>query len=83
MEASRERAEPDHPAPAAVQVLERSVDGVGDDLAEGDHDDVDDDHAAAQARRGELLDVQRRDASGDADANADEEAATDLFRAVR
>lgn len=33
------------------------TDGVGNDLASGDHNDVENDHTATETRGGQLLDV--------------------------
>jgi hypothetical protein len=45
-----------------ADVRKGGADGVGDDLAERDGDDVDGNASAAQNSRRELANVQRRDA---------------------
>ncbi len=75
----RDCAKAYHPSPSSGHLLEAGVDSVRDDLTTGDGHDVHDDHASPKTRRGELLDVQRRDTGGYTDADADEETAADLW----
>lgn len=73
-----QRSQAHHPAPPAVHICECRVNTVRNNLSAGDHDDIHDDHASAQAGRGEFLDVQRRDTCGDAYTDSDEETAANL-----
>ena len=59
-------------------VVKRLVDSICDDLAKGDHYDVDYNHTPSQFRRREFLDVHGSDACCDAYTDTDQEPVSNL-----
>lgn len=65
-------AEADHVPPALSDMRKGGANGVGDDLAERDGDNVDSDASAAEDGRRELANVERGDARGNLSSESEE-----------